>query len=161
MSDLNIRPASADDAGLILQFIRELAIYEKAESSVQTDEAGIRASLFGADAKARALVCERDGQAIGYAVYFYNYSTWLGRNGIYLEDLYVSPEHRGSGAGKALLQHIAKLAVAQGCGRFEWSVLDWNTPAIDFYRAAGALPQDEWTVYRLQGEALQKFAKGG
>lgn len=158
---IRIRPASADDAGLILQFICELAIYEKAESSVQTDEAGIRASLFGADAKAHALVCERDGRAIGYAVYFYNYSTWLGRNGIYLEDLYVSPEHRGSGAGKALLQHIAKLAVAQGCGRFEWSVLDWNTPAIDFYRAAGALPQDEWTVYRLQGEALQKFAKGG
>lgn len=158
---IHIRPASADDAGLILQFIRELAIYEKAESSVQTDEAGIRASLFGADAKAQALVCERDGLAIGYAVYFYNYSTWLGRNGIYLEDLYVSPEHRGSGAGKALLQHIAKLAVAQGCGRFEWSVLDWNAPAIDFYRAAGALPQDEWTVYRLQGEALQKFAKGG
>ena len=156
---IHIRPASADDAGLILQFIRELAIYEKAESSVQTDEAGIRASLFGADAKAQALVCERDGRAIGYAVYFYNYSTWLGRNGIYLEDLYVSPEHRGSGAGKALLQHIAKLAVAQGCGRFEWSVLDWNTPAIDFYRAAGALPQDEWTVYRLQGDALRKFAQ--
>ena len=157
---IRIRPASADDAGLILQFIRELAIYEKAESSVQTDEAGIRASLFGADAKAQALVCERGGQAIGYAVYFYNYSTWLGRNGIYLEDLYVSPEHRGSGAGKALLQHIAKLAVAQGCGRFEWSVLDWNTPAIEFYTAAGALPQDEWTVYRLQGDALRKFAEG-
>ena len=156
---IHIRPASADDAGLILQFIRELAIYEKAESSVQTDEAGIRASLFGADAKAQALVCERDGRAIGYAVYFYNYSTWLGRNGIYLEDLYVSPEHRGSGAGKALLQHIARLAVEQGCGRFEWSVLDWNTPAIDFYRAAGALPQDEWTVYRLQGDALRRFAE--
>lgn len=155
-----IRPATADDAGVILQFIRELAIYEKAESSVQTDEAGIRASLFGADAKAEALICERDGQAIGYAVYFYNYSTWLGRNGIYLEDLYVSPEQRGSGAGKALLQYIARLAVAQGCGRFEWSVLDWNTPAIAFYRAAGALPQDEWTVYRLQGDALQKFAQG-
>lgn len=159
-SGLHIRPAVADDAGLILHFIRELAIYERAESSVQTDEAGIRASLFDAGAKALALVCERDGLAIGYAVYFYNYSTWLGRNGIYLEDLYVSPEHRGCGAGKALLQHIARLAVAQGCGRFEWSVLDWNTPAIDFYRAAGALPQDEWTVYRLQGEALRQFAKG-
>lgn len=160
MPGIHIRPASADDAGLILQFIRELAIYEKAESSVQTDEAGIRASLFGADAKAQALICERDAQAIGYAVYFYNYSTWLGRNGIYLEDLYVSPEHRGSGAGKALLQHIAKLAVAQGCGRFEWSVLDWNAPAIDFYKAAGATAQDEWTVYRLQGEALRRFAEG-
>ena len=157
---LHIRPATADDAGLILRFIRELAIYEKAESSVQTDEAGIRASLFGADAKAQALVCERDGVAVGYAVFFYNYSTWLGRNGIYLEDLYVSPEQRGCGAGKALLQHIARLAVAQGCGRFEWSVLDWNTPAIDFYKAAGAKPQDEWTVYRLEGEALWRFAEG-
>ena len=157
---LHIRPATADDAGLILRFIRELAIYEKAESSVRTDEAGIRASLFGADAKAQALVCERDGVAVGYAVFFYNYSTWLGRNGIYLEDLYVSPEHRGCGAGKALLQHIARLAVAQGCGRFEWSVLDWNTPAIDFYTAAGAKPQDEWTVYRLEGEALRRFAEG-
>ncbi len=156
---VHIRSATADDAALILGFIRELAIYERAEHSVQTDEVGIRASLFGADARAQALVCERDGQAIGYAVYFHNYSTWLGRNGIYLEDLYISPEHRGSGAGKALLQHIARLAVAQGCGRFEWSVLDWNTPAIDFYKAAGAVAQDEWTVYRLQGDALRRFAE--
>lgn len=160
MVELNIRVASAEDAALILRFIRELAIYEKAESSVQTDEAGIRASLFGAEAKASALICEADGEAIGYAVYFYNYSTWLGCNGIYLEDLYVSPAQRGGGAGKALLQHMARIAVAEGCRRFEWSVLDWNTPAIDFYRAAGASPQDEWTVYRLQGEALQRFAAG-
>ena len=159
-ASLRIRPATAADAGLILRFIRELAIYEKAESSVQTDEAGIRASLFGADAKAQALVCERNGVAMGYAVFFYNYSTWLGRNGMYLEDLYVSPEQRGGGVGKALLQHIARLAVAQGCGRFEWSVLDWNTPAIDFYKAAGAKPQDEWTVYRLEGGALRRFAEG-
>lgn len=155
---VSIRVATVDDAGLILRFIRELAIYEKAESSVQTDEAGIRASLFGPDAKAQALICEIDGQPIGYAVYFFNYSTWLGRNGIYLEDLYVSPERRGSGAGKALLQHIARLAVAQGCGRFEWSVLDWNAPAIAFYEAAGATAQSEWTVYRLEGEALRRFA---
>ncbi|MCL7715393.1 GNAT family N-acetyltransferase [Stenotrophomonas mori] len=157
--DLHIRPATADDAGLILEFIRELAIYERAESSVQTDEAGIRASLFGDGAKAQALICEQAGRAVGYAVFFYNYSTWLGRNGIYLEDLYVSPEHRGCGAGKALLQHIARRAVAEGCGRFEWSVLDWNTPAIAFYQAAGAVAQDEWTVYRLQGEALRNFAE--
>lgn len=155
---VSIRVATVDDAGLILRFIRELAIYEKAESSVQTDEAGIRASLFGPDAKAQALICEIDGQPIGYAVYFFNYSTWLGRNGIYLEDLYVSPERRGGGAGKALLQHIARLAVAQGCGRFEWSVLDWNAPAIAFYEAAGATAQSEWTVYRLEGEALRRFA---
>ncbi len=156
---LLIREATAGDAALILRFIRELAIYEKAESSVQTDEAGIVDSLFGAGAKARALICEAGGQPIGYAVYFYNYSTWLGRNGIYLEDLYVSPEHRGSGAGKALLQHIARLAVAEGCGRFEWSVLNWNEPAIRFYEAAGAKPQSEWTVYRLEGEALKAFAQ--
>ena len=155
---LNIRPATVADAGLILHFIRELAIYEKAEHAVQTDEIGIAESLFGADASARALICEADGEAIGYAVYFYNYSTWLGRKGIYLEDLYVSQEKRGVGAGKALLKYIARQAVAEGCGRFEWSVLDWNTPAIDFYTAAGAKPQDEWTVYRLEGEALKAFA---
>lgn len=154
-----IRDANADDAALILRFIRELAIYEKAESSVQTDEAGIRDSLFGTDAKARALICEAEGQPIGYAVYFYNYSTWLGRNGLYLEDLYVSPASRGSGAGKALLQYIARQAVAEGCGRFEWSVLDWNTPAIEFYEAMGARPQSEWTVYRLEGDALKAFAE--
>jgi len=156
---LRIRPATVADAGLILRFIRELAIYEKAETSVRTDEAGIAASLFGADATARALVCEIEGEAVGYAVYFYNYSTWLGRKGIYLEDLYVSPAKRGLGAGKALLQYLARQAVAEGCGRFEWSVLDWNTPAIDFYTAAGAKPQSEWTVYRMEGEALHAFAE--
>ena len=158
MAVLDIRPATAADAGVILRMIRELAIYEKAESAVQTDEAGIAESLFGAGASARALICEADGEAVGYAVYFYNYSTWLGRKGIYLEDLYVSPQQRGQGAGKALLQHLARQAVAEGCGRFEWSVLDWNTPAIAFYTAAGAKPQDEWTVYRLEGQALREFA---
>lgn len=156
-----IRPATVDDAGLILGFIRELAVYEKAGSAVRTDEASIAASLFGADATARALICEVNGEAVGYAVYFYNYSTWLGRKGIYLEDLYVSPEKRGLGAGRALLQHLARQAVDEGCGRLEWSVLDWNAPAIAFYTAAGARPQDEWTVYRLQGEALHAFAQKG
>ncbi|MBB5886573.1 GNAT family N-acetyltransferase [Xanthomonas sp. LMG 8992] len=160
MAALHIRPAVADDAALILRLIRDLARYERAEDAVQTDEAGLRASLFGADARAHALICEADGQPIGYAVYFYNYSTWLGRNGLYLEDLYVDPAHRGVGAGKALLQHLARQAVAEGCGRFEWSVLDWNQPAIDFYEAVGARAQDEWTVYRLQGEALARFAAG-
>ncbi|WP_295915210.1 GNAT family N-acetyltransferase [uncultured Xanthomonas sp.] len=160
MAALRIRPAVADDAALILRLIRDLARYERAEYAVQTDEAGLRASLFGADARAQALICEADGQPIGYAVYFYNYSTWLGRNGLYLEDLYVDPAHRGVGAGKALLQHLARQAVAEGCGRFEWSVLDWNQPAIDFYEAVGARAQDEWTVYRLQGEALARFAAG-
>ena len=159
MAALRIRPATADDAALILRLIRELARYERAEDAVQTDEAGLRASLFGPGATAHALICEADAQPVGYAVYFYNYSTWLGRNGLYLEDLYVDPAHRGVGAGKALLQHLARQAVAEGCGRFEWSVLDWNTPAIDFYRSLGATPLDGWTVQRVSGDALQALAR--
>lgn len=157
---LHIRPAKAADAELILRFIIELAIYEKAEHEVQTDAAGIRDSLFGEGSSSHALVCERDGQPIGYAVYFFNYSTWLGKHGLYLEDLYISPEARGGGAGKALLQHLARIAVARDCGRFEWSVLDWNSPAIAFYQSFGARPQDEWTTYRLTGQALRDFAAG-
>lgn len=157
---LTIRPATADDAELILRFITELAIYEKAEHEVKTDAAGIRDSLFAERATAHGLICEHQGRPIGYAVYFFNYSTWLGKHGLYLEDLYVSPEARGLGAGKALLRHLAQLAVARGCGRFEWSVLDWNTPAIDFYESFGARPQSEWTTYRLTGQALLDFAAG-
>ncbi|PZP81085.1 MAG: GNAT family N-acetyltransferase [Ectopseudomonas oleovorans] len=140
---LTIRPATPDDAELILRFITELAIYEKAEHEVKTDAAGIRDSLFAEGSTAHGLICENDGQPIGYAVYFFNYSTWLGKHGLYLEDLYVSPDARGLGAGKALLRHLAQLAVARGCGRFEWSVLDWNTPAIDFYESFGARPQSD------------------
>ena len=157
---INIRPATPDDAELILRFITELAIYEKAEHEVKTDAAGIRDSLFAEGSTAHGLICENDGQPIGYAVYFFNYSTWLGKHGLYLEDLYVSPEARGLGAGKALLRHLAQLAVARDCGRFEWSVLDWNTPAIDFYQSFGARPQSEWTTYRLTGQALLDFAAG-
>lgn len=157
---IDIRPATPDDAELILRFITDLAIYEKAEHEVKTDSAGIRDSLFAEGSTAHGLICENDGQPIGYAVYFFNYSTWLGKHGLYLEDLYVSPEARGLGAGKALLRHLAQLAVARGCGRFEWSVLDWNTPAIDFYESFGARPQSEWTTYRLTGQALLDFAAG-
>lgn len=157
---LHIRPATPDDAELILRFITDLAIYEKAEHEVKTDAAGIRDSLFAEGSTAHGLICENDGQPIGYAVYFFNYSTWLGKHGLYLEDLYVSPEARGLGAGKALLRHLAQLAVARGCGRFEWSVLDWNTPAIDFYESFGARPQREWIGYRLTGQALLDFAAG-
>ena len=157
---LHIRPATPDDAELILRFITELAIYEKAEHEVKTDAAGIRDSLFAERATAHGLICEHQGRPIGYAVYFFNYSTWLGKHGLYLEDLYVSPEARGLGAGKALLRHLAQLAVARDCGRFEWSVLDWNTPAIDFYESFGARPQSEWTTYRLTGQALLDFAAG-
>ncbi|WP_462380675.1 N-acetyltransferase family protein [Pseudomonas sp. Marseille-QA0892] len=156
---VTIRPATVDDAALILRFITELAIYEKAEHEVKTDAAGIADSLFGEESTSYALICERAGEPIGYAVYFFNYSTWLGKHGLYLEDLYVSPEARGLGAGKALLKYLARHAVERGCGRMEWSVLDWNTPAIEFYESLGAKPQDEWTTYRLTGQALVDAAQ--
>ena len=155
---LTIRKATTEDTTLILHFVTELAIYEKAEYEVVATESDIRKTLFGENASAHALICSIDDKPIGFAVYFYNYSTWLGKNGLYLEDLYVSSKHRGSGAGKALLKHLANIAVAENCGRFEWSVLDWNEPAIDFYQSIGAKPQDEWIGYRLSGDALKAFA---
>lgn len=158
MSNINIRAATPDDAGLILYFIRELAIYERAEHEVVTDEAGIKESIFGPQSTVSALICLLDDKPVGFAVYFFNYSTWLGKRGLFLEDLYVSPDFRGLGAGKALLHYLAREAVAKGCGRFEWNVLDWNTPAIEFYESLGARPQSEWTGYRLTGDALTHFA---
>ncbi len=157
---LVLRPATAADAGLILRFIIELAVYEKEPDAVVTDQDGIAASLFGQGATARALIAELDAEPVGYAVWFASYSTWLGRNGLYLEDLYVTPEMRGRGVGKAILRQLAALAVAQGCGRMEWSVLDWNAPAIAFYESVGARPQSEWAVFRLTGDALSTFAAG-
>ena len=157
MKNLTIRPACPEDAALILGFITELAIYEKAEHSVVATESDIAASLFAADTNAKALICLRGDTPIGYAVYFYNYSTWLGKRGLYLEDLYITPEQRGSGSGKAMLKHLAQLAIEEKCGRFEWSVLDWNEPAIQFYNSIGAKPQNEWIGYRLDGDALSKF----
>ena len=157
MVDIDIRPADERDTALILRFIRELAAYERAEHEVVATEAHIRATLFGAG-PARALVCSVGGVEAGFAVYFFNYSTWQGRKGLYLEDLYVTPSHRQLGAGKALLQHLARIAVAEGCGRFEWSVLHWNEPALQFYRSIGAWPMDEWVRYRLAGPALERFA---
>jgi len=115
-------------------------------------------SLFGSDSTTRAVICNIDNKPVGFAVYFFNYSTWLGKHGLYLEDLYVSPEHRRSGAGKALLKHLAEIALSRNCGRFEWSVLDWNEPAIQFYHSIGAKPQDEWVGYRLTGKALEELA---
>ncbi|AXT46506.1 MULTISPECIES: GNAT family N-acetyltransferase [Chromobacterium] len=157
---IHIRPAQAQDAGLILRFIKELAVYERAGDQVAATEAGIVASLFGADSPARALICEVDGEPAGYAVYFFSYSTWQAKKGLYLEDLYISPLQRGGGAGKLMLRRLAQLAVEQGCGRFEWSVLDWNQPAIDFYLSIGAKPQAEWVRYRMDGAALSDFAAG-
>jgi GNAT superfamily N-acetyltransferase len=153
-----IRPATPDDAGTILGFITELAVYEKAGHEVEATEATIRASIFGEGSVTEAAILDNDGVPAGFAVWFYNYSTWQAKNGLYLEDLYVSPDHRGSGAGKLLLKHLARLAVEKGCGRFEWSVLDWNEPAIRVYDAIGAEPQNEWIRYRLAGEKLRSFA---
>src|SRR5471032_3031542 len=158
---IQIRDAVRADASLILGFITELAIFEKAEHKVVATLADIEDSLFAADATARALICSIGDQAVGYAVYFLSYSTWLGRNGLYLEDLYISPEHRGVGAGKLLLQFLAREACNTGCGRFEWSVLDWNEPAIEFYQSIGAKPQPEWVRYRMEGDTLKTFAAQG
>jgi len=156
---LTIRPAVRTDAEQILAFITELAEYERARHEVVATLADIEHSLFDEGSTVRSLMCERDGRAVGFAVYFYSYSTWLGRNGIYLEDLYVTPEQRGDGAGRQLLRHIAREAVANNCGRLEWSVLDWNEPAIGFYQKLGAEAQDEWVRYRLDGEKLAAFAR--
>ncbi|WP_293266463.1 GNAT family N-acetyltransferase [Neptunomonas sp.] len=158
MSVLTIRNATPDDAGVILQFVRELAVYEKAEHEVLATESSIRESIFSEESATKAIICESDGQPIGLAVYFLNYSTWLAKHGLYLEDLYVTPIARGTGAGKALLKHLAQIAVQKKCGRFEWSVLDWNMPAIQFYESLGAEPQIEWVGYRLTGQALLNLA---
>jgi GNAT superfamily N-acetyltransferase len=158
---LQIRNASRADAAVILGFITELAIYEKAEHEVLAGVADVERSLFDdPDSPARALICLLDDEPIGFAVYFFSYSTWLGRKGLYLEDLYVAQQHRGVGGGKALLRHLANIAVDTGCGRFEWSVLDWNQPAIDFYQSIGAEPQAEWVRYRLADQNLADFASG-
>lgn len=157
---IHIREATRADARVILGFITELAIYEKAEQEVLASVADIERSLFDEPSPARALICLLNDEPIGFAVYFLSYSTWQGRKGLYLEDLFISASHRGGGAGKKMLRHLAKLAYDSGCGRFEWSVLDWNTPAIDFYKAIGAAPQDEWVRYRLDGETLKSFALG-
>ena len=154
-----IRQATPDDAQAIYDMIYELAVYEKAPEEVVTTPDEIRESLFAVDSKTEALICEIEHKAVGYAVFFTSYSTWLGRNGIYMEDLYVSPDFRSHGAGKALLKTIAKYAVKRGCGRLEWSVLDWNQPAIDFYLSIGAVAQSEWVRYRLSGDALIDLAK--
>lgn len=155
---MKIRPATASDASVIVKFIKELAEYEEALHCVEATESDIVASLFSEHASAKAIICEVDERPIGYAVYFYNYSTWLGKNGLYLEDLYVTPAYRSFGAGKLLMKTLAQQAVEKGCGRFEWSVLHWNQPAIDFYQHIGAKEQSEWRIYRLTGESLRQFA---
>ncbi|MEE4660144.1 MAG: GNAT family N-acetyltransferase [Halieaceae bacterium] len=156
---LTIRNATPADTAQILAFVHGLARYEKAEHEVVATEDDLHQALFGDDAVAAALLCETDGEAIGFALYFYNFSTWTGKRGIFLEDLFVDPGHRGKGAGKALLTHLARIAVARNCGRFEWNVLDWNEPSIRFYESLGAKPLSEWVGYRLTGEALHTLAE--
>ena len=160
MSGVRIREGGPADLGLIVKFIRDLAEYERLAHAVELDEATLERYLFGERRYAETLIAEdaESGAPLGFALYFHNFSTFLGRPGIYLEDLFVEPAHRGVGAGRLLLQRLAQIAVERGCGRLEWSVLDWNQPAIGFYRRLGAEPQDEWTVYRLAGEALRALA---
>ncbi|MFK8047139.1 MAG: N-acetyltransferase family protein [Halioglobus sp.] len=160
MPTIDIRSATEADCTLILRFISELASFENALEEVVASEEDLRQALFGDNPKVFALICSVDGLTAGCAVYFYSFSTWTGKHSLFLEDLYVSPDHRGSGAGKALLKHLAKLAVEKDCGRFEWNVLDWNKSAIDFYESFGALPQNEWIGYRLTDQALKQFAEG-
>ena len=155
---LSIRSASIDDVPLIRALIAELAEYERlADAAVATDD-DLRAQLFGAQPAAEVLIGEVDGQAAGFALFFHNFSTFLGKRGLYLEDLFVRPAFRGTGLGKHLMAALARIAVQRDCGRFEWSVLDWNAPAIGFYRRIGAVGMHEWTVQRLEGEALHALA---
>ena len=153
-----IRSASPADVPLILGLIRELAEYEKLAHQVVATETDIRNSLFGLRPAAECLIAELDGAPAGFALFFHNFSTFLGKPGIYLEDLYVKPELRGKGVGRKLLAHLAALALNRGCGRFEWAVLDWNEPAIGFYRSIGARMLDDWKINRLTGEALERLA---
>jgi GNAT superfamily N-acetyltransferase len=156
---LKIRPATREDAATILDLIRALAIYEREPDAVSATEEDIVRDGFGANPKFRCVIAEWDGQAAGFAFWFYNYSTWQGRPGLYLEDLFVKPEFRGKGIGKALLLHLARVAADENCGRFEWSVLDWNTPAIEFYESLGAKLHREWLRMRVEGDALDRLAK--
>ena len=153
-----IRKATEADVPQILEFIRAITAYERAPDAVSATEAGLLRDGFGPNPFYRCLIADQDGQPAGFALYFFNYSTWMGRPGLYLEDLFVQPGFRGRGIGKALLKEVAAIAVAEGCPRLQWEVLDWNTPAIDFYRAMGAEFLDEWRNVRVSGEALQRLA---
>ena len=158
MSELQIDPATEADVPLILQMIKSLAEYERLGHEVVATEAMVRNSFFGPTPHASAVMARIDGRAVGFAIWFPTYSTFLSKPGIYLEDLFVFPEFRGKGVGRALLRHLARIAVQQGCGRIEWSVLNWNETAIRFYRGISARAMDEWTVYRLTGAAITELA---
>ena len=157
-NEFTIRPARVEDVPIILQLIRDLATYERAPDEVTATEKQLVDVLFGERSAAEVLLAFEGQSPIGFAVYFYNFSTWLGRPGLYLEDLFVKPDKRGKGHGRALLVELAKIARDRECGRMEWAVLDWNEPAIKFYRALGAKPMDEWTVFRLTRDGIAKLA---
>jgi diamine N-acetyltransferase len=159
VNQLIVREAHPADAALVFEFIKALAEYEKLAGEVVTNEAEVAAKLSGPNPRVFCDIAEWDGAPAGFALWFYNFSTFRGRHGIYLEDLFVKPQMRGHGIGKALLANLAKRAVATDCARVEWSVLDWNTLSIDFYKALGAVPMDEWTIFRLTGDALNALAK--
>jgi GNAT superfamily N-acetyltransferase len=157
-SVFEIRTTTEADVPIILSLIRELAEYERAPDAVVATENGLREVLFGRKRSAEVLLALEEDEPVGFAVYFYNFSTWLGRPGLYLEDLFVRPAVRGKGYGRALLGRLAQIAQERGCGRMEWAVLDWNDPAIQFYRKLGAEPMNEWTVFRLTAEGIAKLA---
>ena len=152
---MHIRSARSEESAVILQLIKDLAEYEKAPDQVEATESDLKATIFGKEPKVFCDVVEVDSEIAGMAIWFLNYSTWQGKHGIYLEDLFIKPEYRGRGYGKALLVHLAKLCEEKGYGRFQWWVLDWNSPAIEFYRSLGAEAMVEWTVYRVSGKALK------
>ena len=158
---LRIRKATEADVPLILWFIRQLADYEKLLHEAVMTEENLRESLFGSRPSAEVVLGFHEDKPVGFAVFFHNFSTFLGRRGLYLEDLFVIPEMRGKGFGRDLLVHLAKIARERNCGRFEWSVLDWNKTAIDFYKKLGAVPMDEWTIFRVTGDALKRLAEEG
>ena len=158
MSQVSIRFATEQDVDTILYFIRELAAYENMSEEVVASEAFLREWIFDKK-KAEVILAQAEGETVGFALFFHNFSTFLGRAGIYLEDLFVTEEYRGKGYGKALLKELAKITVERGCGRLEWCCLDWNRPGIDFYLSLGAKPLDDWTIYRLTGDTLINFAK--
>lgn len=157
-NNLTFRAANREDIPLILQFIKDLASYEELLHEVVADEPTLETWIFDKE-KAEVIFALEEGKEVGFALFFHNFSTFLGRSGVYLEDLYVKPEYRGKGYGKALLQKLASIAVERGCGRLEWWCLDWNKPSIDFYLSLGAEPMKDWTVYRIAGDILKKFAK--
>ena len=156
--EIRIVPATENDVAVVYSFIRKLAEYEKLLDQVTATEEMLRETLFGERRVAEVVLAYIDEEPVGFALYFHNFSTFVGRAGIYLEDLFVEPAYRGKGIGKALLTYVAKIAVDRKCGRFEWAVLDWNTPAINFYRSLGAAPLEDWTLFRVTGEALTKLA---